>query len=206
VSATVEPRGLRADAQLNQDRILQAAAIEFAHRGDDVSMKDIAKSAGVGIGTLYRRFPTRERLIEATYRSEVARICTAAPELLASMEPAAALQSWMAQFLDFLATKHGMADALRAVLTDDEDRLHTRQLLTEALALLITAGVESGTIRDVDPTDVLLSVGGISLIAGQSAGSGQAIRLMDLLLGGILVAAVPPVAPTGTSRSPQERR
>jgi AcrR family transcriptional regulator len=188
-----EPRGLRADAQLNQDRILEAAAAEFARRGGDVSMKDIAETAGVGIGTLYRRFPTRERLVEATYRNEVGRMCAAAPELLASMEPVAALQTWMNQFLDFLAAKHGMADALRVILTDDDDRLHTRRLLTSALSLLITGGTKSGSVREaVDPTDVLLSLGGISLVIGQTPGSSQAMRLVDLLMYGVLQNGRPP--------------
>jgi AcrR family transcriptional regulator len=176
-------RPLRADAQLNRDRILQAAAAEFARVGDEASMKDIAIAAGVGVGTLYRRFPTRERLIEATYRSEVSRICEAAPGLLVSLEPSAALREWMVQFLDFLATKHEMADALRVILTDDDDRLRTRELLTTALAVLIAAGVEDGTVRsDLDATDVLLSLGGISLMSG--SGGGDGIRLIDLLMRG----------------------
>jgi AcrR family transcriptional regulator len=179
-------RGLRADARLNQDRILAAAAAEFARAGAQASLKDIARAAGVGIGTLYRHFPTRERLVEATYRNEVVRVCAAAPDLLASLAPVAALRAWMMQFLGFLAAKHGMADALRVILTDDEDRLQTRRLLTGALALLIAAGEREGTVRPgTDPTDVLLSLGGISLIAGEPGHEDRAARLVALLMQGI---------------------
>jgi AcrR family transcriptional regulator len=141
----------------------------------------------VGIGTLYRHFPTRERLVEATYRNEVALVCAAAPELLASLGPVPALHAWMMRFLGFLAAKHGTADALRVILTDDEDRMKTRQLLTEALALLISAGEREGAIRPgTDPTDVLLSLGGISLIAGDPGHEDRFTRLVALLTHGVV--------------------
>jgi AcrR family transcriptional regulator len=180
-------RPLRADAQLNQDRLLDAAASAFARDGADTSLKAIAKDAGVGIGTLYRRFPTRESLIEATYRNETARLCAAAPELLLSTPPAAALRTWMDRFVDYIATKHGMADALHAVLVSrGELRMRTRDLLTEALATLLRAGVSDGSIRpDIDPNDVLMALGGITLIAGEPDQRALAHRLLDLLLAGL---------------------
>lgn len=188
MSLEAGPRGLRADAQLNQDRILRAAVSEFARAGAQASLKDIAKAAGVGIGTLYRHFPTRERLVEATYRNEVARVCAAAPELLASLGPAPALRAWMMRFRGFLAAKHGLADALRVILTDDEDRMQTRRLLTEALAVLIAAGEREGAIRPgTDPTDVLLSLGGISLITGDAGQQERTVRLVALLTQAIVV-------------------
>ncbi|MDT7625493.1 MAG: hypothetical protein QOF99_6394, partial [Pseudonocardiales bacterium] len=135
-------RPLRADARVNRDRLLDAAARAFARDGAEASLKAIAKDAGVGIGTLYRRFPTRERLVEATYRNETARLCAAAPDLLRVRPAAEALRVWMDHFVDFLATKRGMADALRAVLVaDGELRMQTRDLLTDALATLLTAGI-----------------------------------------------------------------
>ena len=180
-------RPLRADAQLNQDRLLDAAARAFARDGADTSLKAIAKDAGVGIGTLYRRFPTRESLIEATYRNETARLCAAAPELLLSTPPLAALHTWMDRFVEYIATKHGMADALHAVLVSrGELRMRTRDLLTEALATLLRAGVADGSIRPgTDPNDVLMALGGITLIAGEPDQRALAHRLLDLLLAGL---------------------
>src|ERR1700712_1891584 len=151
---------LRADAKANQDRILLAAASAFARHGAEASLKAIAQDAGVGIGTLYRRFPTRELLVEATYRNEVAQICAWVTGLLRTSPAVEALAIWMDRFLDFLATKHGMAQALRAVLAAEEGlRQRTRESLTDALAVLLSAGVEQRTIRsDVDPADVLMSI------------------------------------------------
>ena len=184
---TDHPRPLRADAQLNHDRLLEAAARAFARDGADASLKAIAQDAGVGIGTLYRRFPTREQLVEATYRSETARLAAAAPELLETAAPTEALRIWMHRFVDYLATKHGMADALPAVLAADGDlRMQTRDLLTQAVASLMDAGASAGTLRaDVDPFDVLLALGGVALISGDADQRDQAARLLDLLLAGL---------------------
>jgi AcrR family transcriptional regulator len=180
-------RPLRADAQLNQDRLLEAAARAFARDGSEASLKAIAKDAGVGIGTLYRRFPTRERLIEATYRNETARLCAAAPELLQASPAAEALRTWMDLFVDYMATKHGMADALHAVLVTEGDlRMQTRDLLTEALATLMAAAAADQTIRpDIDPNDVLMGLGGVTLIAGEPGQRDLARRLLDLLMDGL---------------------
>jgi AcrR family transcriptional regulator len=179
-------RSLRADAQLNHDRLLDAAARAFARDGSEASLKAIAKDAGVGIGTLYRRFPTRERLVEATYRNETARLCAAAPELLETLPATDALRTWMDRFVDYMATKHGMADALRAVLVTEADRMQTRDLLTDTLAKLLTAGIADETIRpDIDPNDVLMSLGGVTLIAGDPSRHDLAGRLVDLLMDGL---------------------
>lgn len=180
-------RPLRADARVNRDRLLDAAARAFARDGAEASLKAIAKDAGVGIGTLYRRFPTRERLVEATYRNETARLCAAAPDLLRVRPAAEALRVWMDHFVDFLATKRGMADALRAVLVaDGELRMQTRDLLTDALATLLTAGIAEGALRpDIDPNDVLMGLGGVTLIAGEPDQRALAGRLLDLLVDGL---------------------
>ncbi|HEV7979296.1 TetR/AcrR family transcriptional regulator [Amycolatopsis sp.] len=182
-----DARPLRADAQINHDRLLDAAALAFAKDGAEASLKAIAQDAGVGIGTLYRRFPTRDRLVEATYRNEVARICAAAPDLLKASPAVEALRVWMDQFIDFLATKRGMAEALRAVLVaDGELRMRTRDLLTDALAALLKAGAAENAIRqDVEPDDVLMGLGGVALIAGEPAQRDQARRLLDLLVDGL---------------------
>ncbi|MFC4508518.1 TetR/AcrR family transcriptional regulator [Streptomyces vulcanius] len=138
----------------------------------------------VGGDTLYRRFPSRERLVEATYRNETTKLCAAAPDLLASSPADEALRAWMDRFVDFIATKHAMADALHAVLVADGDlRMQTRDLLTEALASLVRTGAEDGTFRpDVSPEDVLMSLGGITLIAGDPGQRDLARRLLDLLM------------------------
>ena len=179
-------RPLRADAQLNHERLLEVAARAFARDGADTSMKAIAKEAGVGVGTLYRRFPTREQLVEATYRSETTRLCQAASELLETLPAADALREWMDLFVTYMTTKHRMGDALRAILVDDGDRMRTRYLLADAIGTLMSKGAEEGTLRaDVDPYEVLLAVGGMTLIAGESQQSAVAGRLLDLLLDGL---------------------
>jgi AcrR family transcriptional regulator len=177
-------RPLRADAQVNYDRLLDAAARAFARDGSEASLKAIARDAGVGIGTLYRRFPSREKLVEATYRNESARLCAAVPELLESLPATEALRAWMDRFIDYVTTKHGMADALRAVLVTEGDLgMQTRELLTRALVTLLGAGVAAETIRpDVDPNDVLMGLGGVALIAGAPDQHDQARRLLDLLM------------------------
>ena len=182
-----ETRALRADARLNHDRVLEAAGRAFARDGEDASLKAIAKDAGVGIGTLYRRFPNRELLVEATYRSESAKLCAAAPALLEAMPAAEATRMWMDSFLDYLATKRGMAGALHAVLTEDDDlRMKTRGLLIDAMATLLAAGVAEGTIRpDADPTVVVMGLGGVALIAGQPDQRDLARDLLDLLMDGL---------------------
>lgn len=118
--ATTRP--LRADAQLNRERLLESAVRAFSREGPDATLDAIAKDAGVGIGTLYRRFPTREALIEAAYRNELARLCDAAPRLRESMPADAALREWMDRFLDYMRTKRGMADALRVVIASAPTR------------------------------------------------------------------------------------
>jgi AcrR family transcriptional regulator len=180
-------RPLRADARLNHDRVLEAAAAAFARDGADTSLKAIARDAGVGIGTLYRRFPSREALIEATYRNESTRLSSAATELLDQRAPIDALRQWMDLFVDYMATKHGMAEALHAVLVNDgELRMRTRDLLTDALESIIQAGIADESVRpDVDPYDVLLSIGGITLIADGPDQRQVAGRLLDLLLDGL---------------------
>ncbi len=179
-------RPLRADAQTNHDRLLVVAAEAFAREGTQASLKAIAQKAGVGIGTLYRRFPTRETLVEAVYRNEVARLCAAAPTLLETLPPEPALEAWMERFVGFMATKQGMADVLRAVLLSEEDRLHTRALLREAIATLLEAGTATGALRaGIDPNDVLMALGGITMIAGAENQRELATNLIDLLLHGV---------------------
>lgn len=180
-------RPMRADAQRNEDRLLKAAAAAFARDGADASVKDIAREAGVGVGTLYRRFPSKELLIEATYRNEVHLLCDAAPGLAASLPPDEALRTWMARFIAFMTTKHGMADALRVVLTDDNERLETRRNLAEAVQQLLAAAAAEGAVRPgVEAPAVLMALGGISVTADSERRPDLTAQMIDLLLHGVL--------------------
>lgn len=181
-------RSLRSDAQANRDRLLEVAAHSFARDGADASLKAIAAEAGVGIGTLYRRFPTREDLIEATYRNETARLCQSATGLLKEREPLDALREWMERFVDYMLTKHGMATALPAILVAREGlRLRSREALVEAVAVLLDAGTKAGSLRaGLAPGDVLMALGGITLISGHEDQRELASRLISLLLNGLV--------------------
>jgi AcrR family transcriptional regulator len=180
-------RPLRADAQRNRDRLLDAAVRAFSQQGPDVTLDAIAKDAGVGIGTLYRHFPTREALVEAAYRNELARLCDAAADLLDELPPDQAARAWMDRFVDYMTTKRGMADALRAVIASGGNPFsESRDRLTDTIATLLKAGVATGTLRgDVEPRDVLAGLGGVSLTAGEPSQRDQAGRLLDLLMDGL---------------------
>ncbi|MGP4016510.1 TetR/AcrR family transcriptional regulator [Saccharopolyspora sp. 5N708] len=185
--ATTGARRLRADAQRNRDRLLDAAVRRFSENGLDATLDAIAKDAGVGIGTLYRHFPTRDALVEAAYRNELAKLCDAAPELLAAMPPDQAIRTWMDRFVDYMMTKHGMADALRAVIASGGNPYaESRDRMVAAIGTLLRAGIAAGTVRpDIEAVDVLVSISGLSLAAGQPAQRDQARRLLDLLMDGL---------------------
>jgi AcrR family transcriptional regulator len=181
-------RGLRADARRNRQRLLDVAVRAFSEQGTDASLEAIAKQAGVGIGTLYRHFPTREALLEAAYRNEVARVCDSAEELLAQYPPDQAMRVWMDRFIDYLATKQGMADALKAVIAsgDSDPFAESLDRISTAISTLLKAGAEAGVLRsDVDPLDVGFSLGGILLITTDKGLRDRAGRMLDLLLDGL---------------------
>jgi AcrR family transcriptional regulator len=186
-------RRLRADAQRNRDRLLEAAVRAFSQNGPDVTLEAIAKDAGVGIGTLYRHFPTREALIEASYRNELARLCDAVADLQQTMPPDAAFRTWMDRFVDYMTTKRGMADALRAVIASGGNPYaQSLDRLTTAVMALLQAAVAAGKVRsDIKPGDVLASLSGVSLAAGEPAQREQARRLLDLLMDGLRYGSSP---------------
>jgi AcrR family transcriptional regulator len=141
-----------------------------------VTLESIAKDAGVGIGTLYRHFPTRESLVEAAYRNELARLCDGVDTLLVDRPPDVALREWMDRFVEYMTTKRGMAEALRLVIA--------------SVGALLAAGSAAGLLRsDVSAVDVLASLSGVSLAAGDPAQREQAGRLLDLLMDGLRVRA-----------------
>ena len=181
-------RPLRADAQRNRDRLLEVAVRAFSQDGPDVTLDAIAKETGVGIGTLYRHFPTREALIDAAYRNELARLCDSADDLLREMPPDQALRAWMDRFIDYMGTKRGMSDALRAVIASGGDPFSESAPVsfTDAITTLLQAGAAAGTVRpDVEPDDVLISLSGVSLATTDPDRRDQAGRLLDLLMDGL---------------------
>jgi AcrR family transcriptional regulator len=186
VSQTIG-RPVRADARRNRERLLEAAVRAFASDGADVTLEAIAKTAGVGIGTLYRHFPTRDALVEAAYRQELAHLCDAVPDLLRSLPADEATRAWMDRFIDYMTTKRYMAGALQAVIASGGDPYaESRARLIAAITTLLAAGISAGTLRaDVEPNDVLLALSGVSLAAGAPDQREQAGRLLNLLVDGL---------------------
>ncbi|HEY2450550.1 MAG TPA: helix-turn-helix domain-containing protein [Mycobacterium sp.] len=176
---------VRADARRNRERLLEAAAAAFgAADGGSVSLESIAREAGVGIGTLYRHFPTRDVLVEAVYRAELAEVAAAAGQLLTRHPPKVALRRWMDRYASFVAAKRGMAESLRAMVDSGDVAAHqTRASIVGAVELLLNAGVDDGSLRaDVRADDVVSSLLGIFLA---SASPDQTGRLLDLLVAGV---------------------
>jgi AcrR family transcriptional regulator len=180
--ANQRPR--RADAQRNRERLLGAAVQAFTSGGADVSLEAVARQAGVGIGTLYRHFPTRDALVEAVYRDEITRVSALAEKLLKSRKPVPALREWMERFVAFMTAKHGMADVFRAVIASGGDPYgETRALALDAVRTLIAAGAAAGVVRDdVDPLDLLTILNGLSFATEDRA---QLDRLLDLIMDGL---------------------
>jgi AcrR family transcriptional regulator len=177
-------RPLRADARRNRERLLEAAVRAFSADWPGATLEAIAKDAGVGIGTLYRHFPTREALVEAAYRNELARLCDAVPDLLAAHPADAALRAWMDRYVDYMATKHGMAEALRAVIASGGNPYNeSRARLTGAIEALLAAGSAAGLLRtDVGPEDVFTALSGITLATSAPDRRPLAARQLDLLM------------------------
>ena len=175
---------MRADARRNREKLLAAATALFAETGTDVSLEAIARRAGVGIGTLYRHFPTRDALVEAAYRSEVQHLCAAAEELLADRPPDVALAEWMDRFVTYAATKRGMANALQSVVASGSNvYADARRQILAAIAALLEAGVAAGSIRpDVDAEDVVRAMGAIWQMKDENQWPEQARRVLRLLM------------------------
>lgn len=175
---------VRADAQRNRERLLEAATAAFASGDDQVTLEAIARSAGVGIGTLYRHFPSREALIEAVYRTELAEVAASAEQLVRHHPPAVALRRWMDRYAEFVAAKRGMAESLRAMLESGTVvRSDTRASIVGAAELLLAAGVAEGSLRaDVLADDLVSSMLGITMA---SSSSEQTQRMLDLLAAGV---------------------
>ena len=188
----VADRPMRADAQRNREQLLAAAVAAFSQEdASEVTLESVAKAAGVGIGTLYRHFPSREALVDAAYRSELARLCDSVPDLLAAMPADKAMRTWMDSFVEYTMTKKGMSDALRMVIASGGNPFaESRSRLLAAFSALLAAGAADGTLRaDLDPADLLASMSGVSLVAATRAKREQAGRLLDLLMDGLRYGA-----------------
>lgn len=175
----------RSDAQRNRRRIIDAATRALTAGPDPVKIETIAREAGVGVGTLYRNFPSREALVEEVYRSELTRLCAMAVQLVTEHQPPDAMREWMRRYQDFVATKHGMAEALRAVIASGAiSSAQTREQLNGAIATILDAGRGDGSLRaDVQPADVSASMAGIMLTATDID---QATRMLQLLVDALL--------------------
>jgi AcrR family transcriptional regulator len=177
----------RADAQRNRIRLLETAKAAFAEKGSGASLDEIARTAGVGAGTLYRHFPTRDALVEAVYRNETEQLVAAATRLADTHPPMTALREWLLLFVDYMATKHGMYEALNSIVggTSDLYSASTAQV-KQAIAKLIDRAVASGDIRlDLDPLDLLRALAGVANISSGPDGKQAAKRMVDILIAGI---------------------
>jgi AcrR family transcriptional regulator len=176
----------RADAQRNRERILEVAKKAFTHSGVDISLDDVAKQAGVGPGTLYRHFPTRDALLEAVYRTEVERLAAAEREFSKTKAPIEALQAWMLLFVDYIATKQIIAAALNTLVGRPSKLFESSGTqIKGAIHSLVQRAIESGDIRpDLDPLDLLRALIGVSNVSSVPDWPESARRLVQILLTG----------------------
>jgi AcrR family transcriptional regulator len=176
----------RTDAQRNRERILEMAKLAFTRSGANTSLDEVAKQAGVGAGTLYRHFPTRDALLEAVYHSEVAKLAAAQRELSGRLRPVEALRVWMWLFVDYIATKQLIAPALNTLLGGPSKLYEaSRAQISGAIHALVERAVRSGDIRrDLDPFDLLRALIGVSNVASGPDWLQSAKRLVDILITG----------------------
>jgi AcrR family transcriptional regulator len=178
-----------AEAQRNRTRLVEAATHLFASTDAPVALETVAREAGVGIGTLYRHFPTREILVEAVYRDQIKKLDDTAKELLREHRPADALRIWMDVFLDWAVTKHGMVDALRIVVSSG--RIGPNEMrgeLESVVSLFLARGAEVGDLRvDVDAADVAATLSGVLSVASAPSQRAQAGRMLDIIADGLRI-------------------
>jgi AcrR family transcriptional regulator len=184
-----EARKPRADCARNRQLLIDAAKAGFSEAGLNVSLEEIARRAGVGIGTLYRHFPSREEVVEAVYRREVEQLAEAVPQLLEASPPAEALHQWMHLFVDYIATKRLIAPSLAAASAAGRNSTlyaSSLELITNAISTLVKRAVASGAVRnDIDPSDLLRAMVGVSYGNPDAGWQASARRLIDLLMDGL---------------------
>jgi AcrR family transcriptional regulator len=176
----------RSDGERNRSTLIDAAKRRFAEQGASVALEQIARDAGVGIGTLYRHFPTRDALVEAVYRQEVDALVNAASELAENATPVDALRTWLILFIDFLETKQGIGSVLDTLIGGSEPLYNgTPAQLSPPIDRLVERANTSGGIRlDITPLDLLRAIAGVATIRPGAGWRNQAIGLVDLVLGG----------------------
>ena len=184
-AATV--RKPRADAIRNRERVLEAAKAVFSAGGPEASLEAVARRAGVGIGTLYRHFPTREALFEAVYRREVQQLSELAEALKSEADPVDALRRWLRSNVEFVATKKGMSAALAlAVQSSSELMAFSFDRLTKAVGALLDRAVAAGEIRsDISPEDLLRALVGMCYLHDQPGWQKSVVRLLDVFVDGL---------------------
>jgi len=191
----------RADAARNRERLLEAAKAVFSAGGSEASLEAVARRAGVGIGTLYRHFPTREALFEAVYRREVQQLVELAEQLENEASPVDALRRWLRANVELVATKKGMLAALALVAVRGSSALYADTLarLTKAVGALLDRAVAAGEIRaDIGPEDLLRSLVGLCYLHDRPGWQASVMRLVDVFVDGLRL----PSAETAKARSP----
>jgi AcrR family transcriptional regulator len=184
-TGSVSPR--RADTRRNNERIL-AAALESLANSDGLSYNAIAKSAGVGVGTVYRHFPTPDALVLAVYRREVRYLVEVVPDLIAAHPPEQAFRIWTSHLASYMMTKRGLADALSTATATAYQAVAAGayEAMLGALATLLKAGVAAGVVRDgVEPRTVMLSLGGLMHLDRSGDWQRQTENLTDLVWRGL---------------------
>ncbi|HTC91365.1 MAG TPA: TetR/AcrR family transcriptional regulator [Bryobacteraceae bacterium] len=176
----------RSDAQRNRERILQVAKEAFTRSGANTSLDDIAKQAGVGPGTLYRHFPTRDELLEAVYRTEVEKLAAAERKFAETLPPIEALRAWLLLFVDYIATKQIIAPALHTLAGGPTKLFEASYAqVWEAVRALVKRAVKSGDVRkDLDAIDLLRALVGVASVANNPDRHQSARRLVDILVSG----------------------
>ena len=185
-AAEFTDRKPRADAQRNRERILEVAKQEFTLSGATASLEEIAKKAGVGPGTLYRHFPTREELLVAVYRTEVEKLAAAEQKFAETMPPLEALRAWMLLFIDYIAAKQIIAPVLNALVGDPKKVFESYHVqIWDAIRGLVKRAIKNGDIRkDLDPIDLLRALIGVANVSTSPDWQQSARRLVDILIVG----------------------
>jgi AcrR family transcriptional regulator len=197
----------RADAVRNRERVLEAAKAVFSAGGPDASLEAVARVAGVGIGTLYRHFPTREALFEAVYRREVQQLADLAAQLKQEAKPIDALRDWMRSNVKFVATKKGMSAALAlAAYKNSELFSYSFDRLTQAVGGLLDRAIAAGEIRDdISPEDLLRALVGMCYMHDQPGWQTSVLRLVDVFIDGLRNRATTLLAKTPRAKTSQSK-
>lgn len=185
-----KPRPLRADAKRNRDKLVAVATRAFAEGVAEVSLEQIARDAGVGIGTLYRNFPTRELLVLAVYEQQIDDLDRLSSELAESDDPVAALRTWMLAFTDYVAVKRGLIALLRSMIEADGSLLDAaRAKLRDAADRLLAAAAAAGAIRELSADDLVRTLSGVCMASGDAT---FPPTVVDLIVDGLRYRAGTP--------------